>query len=73
MSNEPPKPKRSVHYSICHVNCSLTSPSKLIRYIVCMSSITSAVLAEDAIKAALNNYKVKKENKAAAAAAASAN
>ena len=35
--------------------------------------ITCAVLAEDAIKAALNNYKVKKENKAAAAAAASAN
>ena len=32
--------------------------------------ITCAVLAEDAIKAALNNYKVKKENKAAAAASA---
>ena len=43
--------------------------SSAIRYIVCMSSITCAVLAEDAIKAALNNYKIKKENKAAAAAA----
>ena len=29
----PPRPKRSVHYSICHVNCSLISPSKLIYYV----------------------------------------
>ena len=30
MYSYPPRPKRSVHYSICHVNCSLIYPSKLI-------------------------------------------
>ena len=35
----------------------------------CLCVIACAVLAEDAIRAALNNYKTKKENKAAAASA----
>ena len=36
----PPRPKRSVHYSICHVNCSLIYPSKLISSRCCCYSLT---------------------------------